>query len=67
MLIRLHRNNPNIGIMSQSINVCPWSRHHACTDGPTSLMFVFKCSLKFKGESQGEKNSKNCLKIVKNS
>ena len=39
----------------------PWSWHHACTDGPISLILFSKCSLKSKGESHGEKNSKNCL------
>ena len=40
----------------------PWSRHHECTNGPILLIpFFFKCSLKSKGESHGEKNSKHCL------
>ena len=39
----------------------PWSRHHACTDGLISLILFLKCSLKSKGESHGDKNSKNCL------
>jgi hypothetical protein len=39
----------------------PWSRHHACTDGPILLFLFLKCSLKSKGEAHGEKNSKNCL------
>ena len=42
-----------------------WSRHHACTDGPISLILFFKCSLKSKGESHGERNSKNCLENSK--
>ena len=39
----------------------PWSRHHACMDGPILLFLFLKRSLKSKGESHGEKNSKNCL------
>ena len=39
----------------------PWSRHHACTDGLILLILFFKCSLKSKGESHGEKHSKNIL------
>ena len=38
----------------------PWSRHHACTDGPILLILFLKCSLKFKREAHGEKNLKNC-------
>ena len=38
-----------------------WSLHHACMDDPISLILFFKCSLKSKGESRGEKNLKNCL------
>ena len=44
----------------------PWSQHHACTDGPILLILFFKCSLKSKGESHGEKNflenSERCLR-----
>ena len=39
----------------------PWSRHHVCMDGAILLILFLKCSLKSKGESYGEKNSKNCL------
>ena len=39
----------------------PWSWHHACTDGPISLILFLKCSLKSKEGSDEEKNSKSCL------
>ena len=39
----------------------PWTRHHACTDGPILLILFLKCSLESKGESHGEKDSKNCV------
>ena len=39
----------------------PWSRHHACMEGPILLILFLKCSLKSKGEAHGGKNSKNCL------
>ena len=34
----------------------PWSRHHACTDGPILLILFLKCSLKSKREAHREKN-----------
>ena len=42
----------------------PWSRHHACTDGPILFIFVFKCSLKSKGEAHEEKNCLENSKIM---
>ena len=44
----------------------PWSRHHACTDGPNLLILFLKLSLKSKGEARGEKKSKNCLENSEN-
>ena len=45
----------------------PWSRHHACTDGPILLVLFLKRSLKSKEDADGEKNSKNCLEISEKS
>ena len=44
-----------------------WSRNHTCTDGPISLILLLKCSLKSKGESHGENDSKNYLENSENS
>ena len=42
----------------------PWSQHHACTDGPISLIFFMFFEVQM--ESHGEKNSKNCLENSEN-
>ena len=39
----------------------PWSRHHACMDGPITLILFLKMFFEVQGESHGEKNLKNCL------